>query len=179
MDEIRKSSVDFGWSEPANKTHDWSTLRANVQNYIKKMNFAYTGALSDENIDYINAKASFKDANTVTFDYAGLFINEDPVPYDLKARNFLIAVGGRPRAHPAIPADIAITSDDLFSLDRDPGTTLVVGGGYIAVECAGFLKGLGKEVYLANRSSFLRMMDGDMAEKITEELMDEGVRAMK
>ena len=115
----------------------------------------------------------------MSFNYTGLFINEPPVPYELKARNFLIAVGGRPRAHPAIPADIAITSDDLFSLEKDPGTTLVVGGGYIAVECAGFLKGLGKEVYLANRSTFLRTMDGDMAERITEELMDEGVKAMR
>ena len=53
----------------------------------------------------------------------------------------------------------AITSDDLFSLKEDPGKTLVIGGGYIAVECAGFLNGLGKEVILINRSTFLRSMD--------------------
>ena len=56
--------------------------------------------------------------------------------------------------------------------------TLVVGGGYIAVECAGFLNGLGKKVYLANRSTFLRQMDSDMAAKITEELSDDGIHTL-
>ena len=55
----------------------------------------------------------------------------------------MIAAGGRPRQYPGIPAELAVTSDDLFSMTTDPGTTLIVGGGYIAVECAGFLAGLG------------------------------------
>ena len=96
----------------------------------------------------------------------------------MKAKQFLIATGGRPRQHPNIPADIAITSDDLFSLKEDPGKTLVVGGGYIAVECAGFLAGVGKDVTLINRSTFLRAMDSDMAEKIVEDLEEEGVKAL-
>ena len=142
---MRQSSVDYGWSKLPKQPHDWNTLRENVQNYIKKASFAYTSALSENNVDYINAKAVFKDADTVSFDYsAGLFSVEPATPFELKAKNFLVAVGGRPRQHPAIPADIALTSDDLFSLEKDPGTTLVVGGGYIAVECAGFLRGLGK-----------------------------------
>lgn len=56
----------------------------------------------------------------------------------------MIATGGRPRGHPAVPTELTITSDELFSLEKDPGTTLVIGGGYIAIECAGFLNGLGK-----------------------------------
>jgi thioredoxin reductase (NADPH) len=47
-------------------------------------------------------------------------------------------------------------------MEKDPGTTFVLGGGYIAIECAGFLRGLGKEVFIANRSTFLREMDKDM-----------------
>ena len=71
----------------------------------------------------------------------------------------MIATGGRPRQYPGIPDNLAVTSDDLFSMKNDPGTTLVVGGGYIAVECAGFLAGIGKKVHLLNRSTFLRSMD--------------------
>ena len=97
----------------------------------------------------------------------------------MKAKNFVVAVGGRPRCHENIPKDVAINSDDLFSLEDDPGTTLVVGGGYIAVECAGLLKGLGKTVYLINRSTFLRSMDTDMAQMVTDDLRDEGVKLMK
>ena len=96
----------------------------------------------------------------------------------MKANNFLIATGGRPRKHPKIPENLSITSDDLFSLEKDPGTTLVIGGGYIGVECAGFLRGLGKEVYLVNRSTFLKSMDQDMAAKIVENLEEEGVITM-
>lgn len=90
----------------------------------------------------------------------------------------MIASGGRPRLHPQVPAELSISSDDIFSLENDPGTTLVLGGGYIAVECAGFLKGLGKEVYLANRSTFLRTMDQDMAAKIVQQLEADGVITM-
>lgn len=54
----------------------------------------------------------------------------------------------------------------------------MVGGGYIAVECAGFLNGLGKKVHLVNRSTFLRAMDTDMADRIVEELSDNGVNTM-
>jgi thioredoxin reductase (NADPH) len=61
-------------------------------------------------------------------------------------------------------------------LEKDPGDTLVVGGGYIAVECAGFLCGLGKRVHLLNRSTFLRSMDSDFADRVVEQLEEEGVR---
>ena len=87
----------------------------------------------------------------------------------------MIATGGRPRSYPGIPVELSVTSDDIFSMKQDPGTTLVVGGGYIAVECAGFLAGLGKKVHLLNRSTYLRSMDTDMANKIVEHLEEEGV----
>jgi pyruvate/2-oxoglutarate dehydrogenase complex dihydrolipoamide dehydrogenase (E3) component len=48
------------------------------------------------------------------------------------AKNILIAVGGRPK-YPDIPGAIenGITSDDIFSLNKPPGKTLVVGAGCI------------------------------------------------
>ena len=93
----------------------------------------------------------------------------------------MIAAGNRPRNYPGLEdmAQHAITSDDLFSLTEDPGKTLVIGGGYIAIECAGFLHGLGKEVILVNRSTFLRVMDSDMAFRIVDEMEASGVKLMK
>lgn len=46
------------------------------------------------------------------------------------------------------------------------------------MECAGFLNGLGKEVILLNRSTFLRSMDSDMAGKIVQELKSDGVKTL-
>lgn len=57
------------------------------------------------------------------------------------AETIVIAVGERPML-PQIPGiEHVISSDDLFSLEKPPGTTLLVGAGYVALECAGFLAG--------------------------------------
>ena len=56
-------------------------------------------------------------------------------------------------------AEYGITSDDIFSLATSPGKTLVVGASYVALECAGFLAGLGFDVTVMVRSIFLRGFD--------------------
>ena len=53
------------------------------------------------------------------------------------------AVGGRPFQLGCEGEEYGITSDDLFSLKEAPGKTLVVGASYVALECAGFLSGIG------------------------------------
>ena len=67
--DISKSAKDFGWNgqESIDLKHDWATLRGNIQGYIKSINFSYNKKMTTEGIDYINAKASFSDANTVEF----------------------------------------------------------------------------------------------------------------
>lgn len=62
----------------------------------------------------------------------------------ITAKDFIIAVGGRPK-YPDIPGakEYSITSDDLFSLQYHPGKCLIVGASYIALECAGFLHAVG------------------------------------
>ncbi len=114
-----KAAKDFGWQvkeDPEKTKHDWATLRANVQGYIKSINFSYNKKMKSEGIDYINAKAYFADANSVEFEFKGLFKGE-MAKYKIKGKNFLIAAGGRPRGYPGIPNELCVTSDDLFSLE--------------------------------------------------------------
>ncbi len=171
---------DYGWIKKDQKIelkNEWPVLRNNIQNYIKGINFGYKNKLKEIGVDFIDARATFKDEFTVEFQYgSGLKQN-----HELKAKNFVIAAGVRPRHYESIPElrEYAITSDDLFSLKENPGKTLVIGGGYIAVECAGFLKGLGNEVILANRSTFLRVFDQDLAIKVEDQLEEEGIHLMK
>lgn len=47
---------------------------------------------------------------------------------------------------------------------------MVVGGGYVAVEIAGFLKGLGYDVTLMTRGDYLRVFDRDMVNHILSDL---------
>jgi len=40
--------------------------------YIKQMNFGYVNKLTDYGVDYVNAKANFKDPKTIEFDFKNL-----------------------------------------------------------------------------------------------------------
>jgi thioredoxin reductase (NADPH) len=87
------------------------------------------------------------------------------------AESIVIAVGGRP-SYPGIPGDkeFGITSDDIFSMAKPPGKTLVVGASYVALECAGFLTALGFDTTVMVRSILLRGFDQDMANLIGEHM---------
>ena len=89
-------------------------------------------------------------------------------------------MGGRP-SYPNIPGDkeFGITSDDLFSLKKAPGKTLVVGASYVALECAGFLRGLGYDTTVMVRSILLRGFDQDMANRIGTHMENHGTRFVR
>lgn len=91
-----------------------------------------------------------------------------------------MAVGGRP-SYPGIPGDkeYGITSDDVFWQEKPPGKTLIVGASYIALECAGFLNGIGIDVTVMVRSILLRGFDQHMAEKIGEHMEEMGIKFIR
>jgi thioredoxin reductase (NADPH) len=62
---------------------------------------------------------------------------------------------------------------------RAPGKTLIIGAGYIALECGGFLSGLGYAVTLMVRSAVLREFDRDCARRIEENMAEHGTRFLK
>uniref|UniRef100_A0A1I7X4V4 Pyr_redox domain-containing protein n=1 Tax=Heterorhabditis bacteriophora TaxID=37862 RepID=A0A1I7X4V4_HETBA len=70
----------------------------------------------------------------------------------------------------------SISSDDMFSLAKHPGKTLVVGGSYVALESAGLLASLGCEVHLLIRSEPLRFFDKDCVDRVMESLEKYGVK---
>lgn len=78
--------------------------------------------------------------------------NKSTPPIQIKAKNILLSPGGRPKFLDHVDKSLVITSDDLFSLTKPPGKTLIVGASYIALECAGFLNGLGYDVTVLYRS---------------------------
>mmetsp|Transcript_5734 Transcript_5734/g.10348 ORF Transcript_5734/g.10348 Transcript_5734/m.10348 type:complete len:632 (+) Transcript_5734:186-2081(+) len=150
--------------------HSWEVLKQNVQNHIRGLNFKYRVDLREKEVTYLNMLGSFVDAHTLeTVDKKG---NKGTITFS----RCLIAVGGRPTPIACPGGELAITSDDIFSLDRDPGKVLCVGASYISLECAGFLRGIGKEVDVAVRSILLRGFDRECANLIGEHMMAEGIR---
>ena len=94
----------------------------------------------------------------------------------VQARRVLIATGGRP-ATSALPGlDAAMSSNELLDLRQLPESLLVVGGGYIAVEFASILAGLGCRVTLAFRDILpLRGFDADMRQRLADALRARGL----
>eukprot|EP00820_Chromera_velia_P019949 Cvel_28656.t1-p1 / transcript=Cvel_28656.t1 / gene=Cvel_28656 / organism=Chromera_velia_CCMP2878 / gene_product=Thioredoxin reductase, putative / transcript_product=Thioredoxin reductase, putative / location=Cvel_scaffold3791:13079-13801(+) / protein_length=241 / sequence_SO=supercontig / SO=protein_coding / is_pseudo=false len=153
----------FGWKIPEGVTHDWGKLVQTVQNHVKQLNFGYKLGVKKAGVKYINALASFKSPHELAYTEGGQ-------EKTLKAKYILLATGGRPSIPSAseVPGalEAAITSDDIFSMKRSPGKTLVVGASYIALETAGFLNELGFDVTVAVRSILLRGFDQQCAEKV-------------
>lgn len=172
LGEAIHEAASFGWQLPDPKTIkiDWEALTTAVQNHIKSVNWVTRVELRTKSVDYINALGHFKDEHTI----CGVMKNgQEKI---LTAEKILIAVGGRPR-YPDIPGalEYGISSDDIFSLEKAPGKTLVVGAGYIGLECAGFLNGLGYDATIMVRSIVLRGFDQQMASTVAEEMQQRGV----
>jgi len=64
----------------------------------------------------------------------------------------------------------------FFSLDHEPGKTLIVGASYIALECAGIVHQLGYDVSVMYRSILLRGFDPQIADMVGDSLKEEGIK---
>lgn len=165
-----KDAKSFGWNIPET-SFSWETMAANIQGHVKSLNWGHRVQLKDKDVTYLNAKGSFLDDKTIeALDAKGR-------KTILKGDKIVIAVGGRPTI-PDIPGakEHVITSDDLFWLKKSPGKTLVVGASYVALECAGFLAGVGLDVTVMVRSIPLRGFDQEMANHVCAYMENHGVK---
>eukprot|EP00466_Bigelowiella_natans_P007517 jgi/Bigna1/83789/fgenesh1_pg.115_\ len=170
---IRKESSVYGWTFDKDEVaFDWEKAISNVQTHIKSINFGYKSALMKEGVKYINAKGTIQRKGVVKARFA------DGSERELKADHILLAVGGRPKLVD-IPGgrEHCITSDDIFSMKEEPGSCLVIGASYVALECAGFLTQMGYPTTVMARSDvFLRGFDRDMAREVVEHMAHSGTR---
>ncbi|KAJ7316917.1 hypothetical protein JRQ81_003079 [Phrynocephalus forsythii] len=164
----------FGWEYDEQVKHNWQTMVEAIQNYIGSLNWGYRVALREKTVTYLNAYAEFIGPHKIKA------VNRKGQETFFTAQSFVIATGERPR-YLGIPGDkeYCITSDDLFSLPYCPGKTLVVGASYVALECAGFLAGLGLDVTVMVRSILLRGFDQEMAERAGAYMEKHGVKFIR
>jgi len=93
------------------------------------------------------------------------------------AERILIATGGRAQKLDIPGAELGLISDDLFTLPAMPKRVAVIGGGYIALEFACILQGLGAQVDLIYRAALpLRGFDEDIRAAVAEALAAQGIR---
>lgn len=156
---------DYGFDLAVNG-HDFRELVIRRERYIRRLNAIYSDNLERRGVHSVSGHAAFSASRVLT-------VNGK----DYSAERILIATGGAPIV-PGIPgSDLGITSDGFFELERRPTSAAVVGAGYIAVELAGILHGLGAEVSLhLRRDSVLRSFDEILQQACMEGLAGSGVR---
>jgi len=169
---IGEDAKPFGFNVDQ-KGHSWADMRESVQNHIRGLNFNYRVTLREKEVTYLNKLGKFVDAHTLQL------TDKKGKESTVTASRFIIAVGGRPSPLDCEGGELAISSDDVFSLENPPGKTLCVGASYISLECAGFLAGIGTDTTVAVRSILLRGFDREIADKIGAHMEDHGVKFKK
>ena len=124
--------------------------------------------------------AEFADPHTVVVRGRQLRDGTGKEKSRVTSEHFLIAVGQRP-SYGDLPGakECCITSDDLFATKLLDGPVLVIGGSYIALECAGFLHSVGKDVTVMIRSIVLRGFDREMSDMVQAYMEESGVKFLK
>jgi thioredoxin reductase (NADPH) len=148
----------------------WTAIRENIQNHIRGLNFKYRVGLREKDVTYFNKLAKFIDPHTIAA------TDKKGQTTTITASRFLIATGGRPSPLECKGGELAISSDDVFSLEKSPGKTLCVGASYISLECAGFLAAIGLDVTVAVRSILLRGFDRECSERIDSYMGNHGIK---
>lgn len=165
-DEL-EDAAGYGWQVPQSEIgFDWPTLVANKNAEIERLNGIYGQMLEGAGVTVINGTATLRGPNTVA-------IGER----ELTANRITIATGSWPSI-PEVPGrDLILSSNEMFYLPQLPREAVVWGGGYIAVEFAGILAGLGVDTTLIYRGElFLRGFDDDIRRFLVTEMEKKGIR---
>lgn len=163
-----EEAAGFGWTA-GKPTFDWSTLIANKDREIARLEGLYTANLERSKVTIFKARATLTGPHTVRLSDRNR---------EISAARILIATGGTANLDTKLPGiEQAITSNEALHLPRLPQRIVVCGGGYIAVEFAGIFHGLGVETTLLYRGEkILRGFDEDMRDGLTEAYTRRGIK---
>ena len=155
----------FGWDVP--KCHfDWPTLRDNVLAEVSRLEGAYTETLTNHKVSIFHERAVLTGPNSLKL-ASGREITADKI---------LIATGARPVMPQVDGIEHAISSNEVFHLDKLPKRIVIAGGGYIANEFAGIFHQFASHVTLVNRTDvMLRHYDQQIVDRLIQISLRKGI----
>jgi glutathione reductase (NADPH) len=155
----------FGWDVPQ-KRFNWPVLRDNVLAEVGRLEGAYTETLTTHNVTIFHERATLSGPNSVRL-AGGKEVTADKV---------LIATGARPVMPPIEGIEHAISSNEVFHLEKLPKRIVIAGGGYIANEFAGIFHQFGTQVTLVNRTDvMLRHYDQQIVDRLIQISLRKGI----
>ena len=155
----------FGWDVPKCR-FDWPVLRDNVLAEVGRLEGAYTETLTNHKVEIFKERAVLTGTNSLRL--AG--------GREITAGKILISTGARPQMPEVEGIEHAISSNEVFHLDRLPKRIVIVGGGYIANEFAGIFYEFGSQVTLVNRTDvMLRHYDQQVVDRLIQISLRKGI----
>ena len=155
----------FGWDVPT-KNFDWAVLRDNVLAEVSRLEGAYTETLTNHNVMIFHERATVTGPNSLRL-ASGKEVTADKI---------LVATGATPAMPQVEGIEHAISSNEVFHLERLPKRILIVGGGYIANEFAGIFHQFSCQVTLVNRSdTILRHYDQQIVDRLLQISLRKGI----
>ncbi len=165
-----EDAAGFGWSVGESR-FDWQKLVAAKEQEITRLEGLYQKGLANAGAEILRTRAELVGPNTVRLLDTGKTVT---------AERIVIAVGGHPTPHDALPGhELCISSNEAFDLAELPKSILIAGGGYIAVEFANIFHGLGVETTLIYRGKeILSRFDQDLRRGLHAAMEEKGIRIL-
>ncbi|GAA6181302.1 glutathione-disulfide reductase [Shimia sp. NS0008-38b] len=155
----------YGWDITPG-AFNWDAFKGKLHAELDRLEGIYRNLLKNSGVESFDLRAKMVDAHTV----------ELADGTQKTAKHILLAMGGRP-VWPDLPgAELGISSNEIFHLEKLPESILIVGGGYIASEFAGIMNGLGvKTTQFYRGAQILRGFDDEARGLVAEEMRQRGV----
>ena len=158
-------AAGFGW-EVGETSFDWRKLRAAKEAEITRLEGIYQRNLEHAGVTLFHQHAVVASPHSVRLADGREFA----------AKHILVATGGAPFVPDIRGSHLAITSNEVFDIERLPERVVIVGGGYIATEFAGIFNGLGSHVtQVYRRDLILRGFDDDIRAHVQKAMRGRGI----
>ncbi|MCA1493544.1 glutathione-disulfide reductase [Sinorhizobium alkalisoli] len=165
-----EDAAGFGWTV-GERRFDWKALVAAKEQEITRLEGLYRKGLAGAGAEIFDTRAELVGPHEVRLSASGKTVT---------AERIVIAVGGHPTPHEALPGhELCISSNEAFDLPELPRSILIAGGGYIAVEFANIFHGLGVETTLIYRGKeILSRFDQDLRRGLHAAMEEKGIRIL-
>jgi dihydrolipoamide dehydrogenase len=147
---------------------DLQKLMSRKNEVVNQLRSGIEGLLSSPNITYVRAKATIKDAHTVT-------ANGE----EYTAKNIIIATGSTAAMPPIKGIDLpnVVSSTEMLSLESVPKRLCIIGAGVIGMELASAFSAFGSDVTIVEfLKECLPPVDADIAKRLRKQMERRGIK---
>jgi len=154
---------------------DMKKLVSWKQSVCDKMSGGVSQLLKGNGVTILSGEAEFKNSKEIS-------IQTKTGTEAITAKNFIVATGSRPIEIPGFKFDEKdiLSSTGALALDSIPQSMVIIGGGYIGLEIAGYISKLGTKVTVveATASILNGVVDPECATVVQRKLTKQGIQVL-